>query len=86
MAIGEKVSLLIYLFSMFVSGFIISITHGWEMTLVVLAFMPVLVFSWHIMEKYLESKASYESGIFQSAGGIAQQALHSIKVVKQFNG
>jgi ABC-type bacteriocin/lantibiotic exporter with double-glycine peptidase domain len=61
MAIGEKVSFMIYLLSMFVSGFIISITHGWEMTLVVLAFVPVLIFSWRLMEKYFQEKSSFES-------------------------
>jgi ATP-binding cassette, subfamily B (MDR/TAP), member 1 len=49
-AIGEKVSLIIYLISMFISGCIIAFLSGWEMTLVVLAFEPLFIFSlWLVM-------------------------------------
>jgi ATP-binding cassette subfamily B (MDR/TAP) protein 1 len=72
LAIGEKISLVVYLLSMFLSGFIISVMHGWELTLVILACLPLLIFSFWIMEIYAKGKAAYEEEIFQSASGIAQ--------------
>ena len=72
LAIGEKVSLVIYLISMFVSGFIISISRGWELTLVILAFVPFFVFAFQVMERYHSERASFEEKIFQSASGTAQ--------------
>lgn len=59
LAIGEKVSLMIYLFSMFFSGFIVAMTQGWELALVITAFLPALVYSWEIMERFDHRKAAF---------------------------
>lgn len=86
LAIGDKIALVIYLISMFVSGIAISFKSGWKMTLVVLASMPILIFSWWLMEFYRKKKTVYEEAIFQGASGMAQEALQAIKIVKQMNG
>ena len=77
---------MIYLFSMFISGFIISITRGWELTLVVLAFLPALIYTFYLIEHYNMEKSSFYEKIFQNSSGSAESALSSIKTVKQFNG
>ena len=60
LAIGDKMALVIYLVSMFVSGLVISFSRGWKMTLVVLACVPLLVFSWWLMEFYTKRRMEFE--------------------------
>lgn len=45
-AIGEKISTLIFLFTMLLSGIGISLYNGWIYTLITVAFMPFLVITW----------------------------------------
>ena len=85
-AIGDKIALVIYLVSTFVSGLIISFTRGWKMTLVVLASMPILIFAWWLMEFYTKKRLDFEEEVFQDASRMSQEALQAIKIVKQMNG
>lgn len=59
LAIGDKIALVIYLISMFISGLIISFNRGWKMTLVVLACVPLLIFSWWLMEFYTKRRTEF---------------------------
>lgn len=47
-AIGEKVSQIITIVSMFLTGFGISMAHGWVLTLVILASLSIVILSWYI--------------------------------------
>lgn len=60
MAIGDKISMVIYQLSLFISGVVISFMHGWRMALVVLASLPLLIFSWWLMAYYTSKKLEYE--------------------------
>jgi len=86
LAIGEKVALVIYLVSMLICGLIISFMKGWELTLVMLAFLPIFAFFWWLMVYFSKKRSEFEEEIFQSAGGFANEAIQCIKIVKQFNG
>lgn len=71
---------------MFVAGFGIAFGYGWLMTLVVAASLPLIggtgfIFMWSIGEKDKKSAKDYST-----AGGLAEQALSSIKTVKMLNG
>jgi ATP-binding cassette subfamily B (MDR/TAP) protein 1 len=48
LAIGEKVSTVIMTASMFFTGFGIAMAHGWILSLVILASLPVIVISWYL--------------------------------------
>ena len=85
-AIGEKVSLMIQTFAMFVTGFIIAFIKGWKMTLVTLAAIPVLAIAGAIYVTAVQTKDKRNSKYYAKAGGLAEQAISSIKTVKQMNG
>ena len=46
LAIGEKISNLIMIISMSLSGLAISLFVGWIMTLVMLAYIPIMILIW----------------------------------------
>ena len=70
----------------FLSGFIIAFTKGWLMTLVCLAGIPLIGFAGYLYTRALQTKAKQFQKIYSKAGGIAQQAIFSIKTVKQLIG
>ena len=79
---GEMVLLMAAL----VGGLMFALTSGWLMTLVLLAVLPLVLFtkslySWTLRSVEEGSKARYEK-----AGGRAEEALSSIRAVKQLNG
>ena len=45
-AIGEKISNLIMITSMFIFGLAVSLYVGWIVTLVVLAYIPIIIILW----------------------------------------
>ena len=45
-AIGEKISILVFLASMVLSGIGLSLFNGWIYSLVIVAYMPLLVLAW----------------------------------------
>ena len=46
LAIGEKISNLILIISMSIFGLVISLFVGWIMTLVMLAYIPIMILIW----------------------------------------
>ena len=48
LAIGEKLSTLIMITSMFLSGIAISIYLGWILALINIAFLPILIICWSV--------------------------------------
>ncbi len=49
MAIGEKISNFIMNVFLFISGLVIALIRGWELSLVLLGFSPLLIYSWNLM-------------------------------------
>ncbi|KAG1657179.1 Multidrug resistance protein 1 [Nymphon striatum] len=72
--IGEKCSQFIQHLSSFFAGFVVGFIRGWELTLVVMAFTPVLALSTAFVGKYAE------------AGAVAEEVLSAIRTVTAFNG
>jgi ATP-binding cassette, subfamily B (MDR/TAP), member 1 len=85
-AIGEKVSTLIMVISMFVTGFVIAFIYGWLMTLVVILALPVIAFGGYLFMKASASKDLEQQSDYSEAGGQVEQAVAAIKTVKQLNG
>jgi ATP-binding cassette subfamily B (MDR/TAP) protein 1 len=85
-ALGEKIAVMIHVGGTFIAGFIIAFTSGWLMTLVCLAGIPVIGFSGYLYMQSLQKKSKEFQKIYSQAGGLAEQAMYSIKTVKQLNG
>lgn len=85
-AIGEKISLVLYVIALAISGLIVSFISGWLMALVVLAIMPLIIFTMFLYMKNVQSKSKRDEQSYSNAGGRAEQALSSIKTIKTLNG
>ncbi|GAV01568.1 hypothetical protein RvY_12259 [Ramazzottius varieornatus] len=79
--IGDKIALLFMGLSSFVAGFVIGFIYGWELTLVILAFTPLLAFCASMMVKFSTSLSTKESLEYAQAGSVAEEALSSIRTV-----
>jgi ATP-binding cassette subfamily B (MDR/TAP) protein 1 len=70
-AIGEKVSLMLQTFAMFVAGFIIAFVKGWKMTLVTLCAIPAIAIFGGIYVTAVQTKDKRNSEYYAKAGGMA---------------
>ncbi|GBN19924.1 Multidrug resistance protein 1B, partial [Araneus ventricosus] len=84
--IGDKLGILIQYASTFVSGFLVGFVKGWQLTLVILSVTPLLTLSSAILGKMTTFAATEEQKKYAIAGGIAEEALSSIRTVTMFNG
>jgi len=71
---------------MFIAGFAIAFSTGWLLTLVTLCSIPAIGFAGYVYMYAIESIDKKSSKDYSEAGGLAEQALSSIKTVKQLNG
>ena len=73
-------------FTMFFAGFIIGFVYSWKITLVMLAFTPILVILGAAAGKILAGFTSQEQAQYASAGAIAEEVISSIQTVVAFGG
>lgn len=69
-----------------ISGFVFAFITGWLMTLVVLAALPVMAVAGFIYVTVIASMEKENEKRYSKAGGRAEQALSSVKTIKQLNG
>lgn len=82
--LSEKVGVIIQGLSMLVSAFIVAFAKGWKLTLVTATTLPAAVIAVGItiaLDARLEAKIL---DIYAKAGGLAEEALSSIRVVAAF--
>ena len=72
--------------AMFVAGFIIAFIYGWLMTLVVMCSLPVIAIGGALFASATAKKDKDQEKDYAEAGGQVEQAISSIKTVKQMNG
>uniref|UniRef100_A0A668RJ05 ATP-binding cassette sub-family B member 5 n=1 Tax=Oreochromis aureus TaxID=47969 RepID=A0A668RJ05_OREAU len=84
--IGDKVGMLIQGFTSFVVSFIIGLSKGWKLTLVILAVSPVLGISAAFFSMVLTSFTSKEQTAYAKAGAVAEEVISSIRTVFAFSG
>ncbi|CAM9376907.1 unnamed protein product [Laminaria digitata] len=84
--IGIKLARLIQFSSMFVSGFTIGFARGWELALVMLCVVPPLGLAGTLMFRKLSSLATLTQKNTAGAGGVAEEAISSIRTVAAFTG
>lgn len=70
----------------FIGGIIIAFVQGWLMTIVCLAAFPIIAYAGFLYMRSLQIKSSEFQKYYSKAGGLSEQAIYSIKTVKQLNG
>jgi ATP-binding cassette subfamily B (MDR/TAP) protein 1 len=70
----------------FIGGFAIAFSQGWLMTFVCLAAFPIIAYAGYLYMRSLQVKSKEFQKIYSHAGGLVEQAIFSIKTVKQLNG
>ncbi len=69
-----------------ISGAVIAFLKGWLMTLVVSATIPLIVIAGYLYMKTIARADEVNQQHYLKAGGIAEQAIGSVKTVKMLNG
>ena len=79
--IGDKVPVFLYSIAQFITGFIIGFIKGWQLTLVLASFLPILsiVGSLFIFGMQKLTKINNES--YGKAGAVSEEALSAIRTV-----
>ncbi|XP_012063835.1 PREDICTED: multidrug resistance protein homolog 49-like [Atta cephalotes] len=83
---GEKLSIITYLITSFVSSVIISFVYGWLLTLVMLSCAPIIIITTAFVAKVQSSLSAKELTAYGQAGSVAEEVLASIRTVVAFNG
>ncbi|XP_062979770.1 ATP-dependent translocase ABCB1-like [Elgaria multicarinata webbii] len=84
--IGSKISIMIEMFSVYLSGIIIAFVHGWKLTLVILTVSPLLVATGCVWSYLLSVLTTKELLAYAKAGAVAEEILSAIRTVVAFNG
>uniref|UniRef100_A0ACD5YI17 Uncharacterized protein n=1 Tax=Avena sativa TaxID=4498 RepID=A0ACD5YI17_AVESA len=85
-AMGEKVGKFLQLISTFLSGFIISFTRGWILTLVMMSCIPPAVAAAAILSYFVSKLSDSSQTAYVEAGKVLDQTVGSIKTVVSFTG
>ncbi|KAL4504019.1 hypothetical protein ABPG72_022649 [Tetrahymena utriculariae] len=85
-AIGEKLCMYIYTLSMLAGSLIISFIKGWQIALVSCIIIPIVWQTCKFLTWVSSGVVKKTSQEYQQAGGVAEQALSSIRTIKSLNG
>ncbi|CAO3594257.1 unnamed protein product [Absidia cylindrospora] len=83
--ISEKFGLFVAALGQFISGFIISFTKGWKLSLVMLATMPLLAGAGAGMGYFITKYTLLAQNSYAGAGAVAEQAFSGIRTVSAFS-
>ncbi|OQS03064.1 ATP-binding Cassette (ABC) Superfamily, partial [Thraustotheca clavata] len=82
---GRKVGDVITFTTMAFTGLIVAFVYGWELSLILLAFTPLIAISGFIMMKGITKATQGGVESYAEAGGIAEESLSNIRTVHMFN-
>ncbi|CAI5997677.1 unnamed protein product [Closterium sp. NIES-65] len=83
-AISEKVGNFMHFMATFVAGFIIGFSSIWQLTLVILAVVPLIAFCGAIYAIVLTGLTSKGQEAYAKAGAVAEQAIGQVRTVYSF--
>ncbi|KAG0076384.1 ATP-binding cassette, sub-B (MDR TAP), member 4, partial [Podila epicladia] len=84
--LADKIGMTVMSLTMFVAGFVIAFSNGWRMSLVLMSTVPLMAVCGALMAKYTTESSVEGQGSYAKAGGLAEQAISSIRTVFAFNG
>ncbi|CAK4558395.1 unnamed protein product [Aphanomyces euteiches] len=82
---GRKVGDGINFLSMGITSLVLAFYYGWELTLVLFAFTPLLGLAAFCSSKAIAAAVQGDVESYAEAGGIAEESLSNIKTVHMFN-
>jgi ATP-binding cassette subfamily B (MDR/TAP) protein 1 len=86
LATGPKVGILLQSISTFFAGICIGLVYGWRVTLVLLAFVPLMVAAGATTARWVASSATREAAAYAACGSLAQEVFSAIRTVAAFTG
>ena len=84
--IGEKIGMFIFFMTICLCSISNAFYHGWELTLVMIAAMPLLMIAVAIIAGSQTALTEKEANAYGRAGAIADEVLSSIRTVVAFGG
>ncbi|KAK3821685.1 MAG: P-loop containing nucleoside triphosphate hydrolase protein [Benniella sp.] len=84
--LADKVGLVLSSIAMFIAGFVIAFSNGWRMSLVLLTSVPLMAIVGGFMAKFTTQSTADGQDSYAQAGGLAEQAIGSIRTVVAFDG
>ncbi|VDM58341.1 unnamed protein product [Angiostrongylus costaricensis] len=84
--IGDKLGAMFAYVAAFVAGFIVAFCNSWQMTLVMIAFFPIIFGPLGISSKIMSKAIAKEQTQYTVAGAAAEEVIHGIRTVAAFNG
>ncbi|XP_069816579.1 ATP-binding cassette sub-family B member 5 isoform X2 [Dendropsophus ebraccatus] len=84
--IGDKVGHLLQNSATCITGLVISLAKGWQLTLVYMSTSPLMALSSAFCSKMMVSLTSKELSAYAKAGAVAEEVLSSIRTVVAFGG
>jgi len=84
-ATGDKLAMVVFTTAMIFSALVISIYQILQLTLVSLAFAPLMIGGMYMANKTVERNAKMDDQSYKRAGGIVEEALTEIKTVASHN-
>lgn len=83
--LGPKVGNLIMGVTMFTASVIVGFCYSWKMSLVMISTYPALLIAAVLMVRAITKRLADAQSNFETAGGIAEELLYSIKTVISFS-
>ena len=84
--IGEKIAMLCFFSGTFTCSIIVAFLYGWELTLVLLAMIPLLTLTNGMLAWATSMLAAKEMAAYAKASAIAEEVLAGIRTVIAFGG
>ncbi|XP_055301725.1 multidrug resistance protein homolog 65-like isoform X2 [Sitodiplosis mosellana] len=84
--IAEKVSHYLYLMIASVISIIVSFTYGWELSLVMISYVPIVIITIIVTGKFRVKLLTKEGNAYSAAANVAEEVLSGIRTVFAFGG
>jgi len=81
-AIGPKLGLVVVPFGQFIGGMVVGLWRGWQLSLVIICFFPLMGLSAYWLSKAAKLEAS--QSWYARAGAVAEEVLFSMRTVAAF--
>ena len=83
--VGEKLGEAIRFTTTFIVGFIVAFYYGWQLSLVLLAIVPVLAIAGFLIMKVVGDMSSSTNDSYAQAGAIVEEVFSQLRTVTSLN-
>ncbi|KAL1914588.1 uncharacterized protein VTP21DRAFT_8119 [Calcarisporiella thermophila] len=83
--LSEKVGFLLKDISYAIASFTLAFYYGWRLSIVLLAIVPMLIFSGYSFAVVLKTQSEKVQGAYSSAGALIEQCISGIRTITAFS-